>query len=119
MIAAQIFSLAIAFLYYRYLSYLWAQGRKFLNGMVVFLTAGIMCSFVDVVFWGGSLDFLRLFDWFTFDLKDVYLNVGVISALIFCVNYYLKKYSKLSKEERRQTSILLWIRKCMLSSARE
>lgn len=119
MIAAQIFSLAIVFLYYRYLSYLWTQGRKFLNGMVVFLTAGIMCSFVDVVFWGGSLDFLRLFDWFTFDLKDVYLNVGVISALIFCVNYYLKKYSKLSKEERRQTSILLWIRKCMLSSARE
>lgn len=119
MIAVQIFALAIIILCYHYLSYLWTQGRKLLNGMAMFYTAGITCSFVDVVLWGGSLDFLRLFDWFTFDAKDMYLNIGLFIMLVFSVNYYMKKYRKMSKTERKQTSILFWLRQNILSSPRE
>jgi len=47
---------------------------KLLNISISFVIAGIICSFIDVVFWGGSLDFIGLFDWFIFDMKDVWLN---------------------------------------------
>lgn len=115
MIFIEIFAFIINVLGYRYLSYLWIQGKKLLNGMLIFFTAGIMCSFVDVVFWGGSLDFLRLFDWFTFDLKDVYLDIGFVFLLFFSVVYYTKIYCKMSKEERKQTGIWTWIKKGMPS----
>lgn len=111
MILTQVFALIIFSLSYRYLSYLWFQGRKFLNGMMIFLIAGIVCSFIDVVFWGGSIDFIRLFDWFTFDFKDIYLDTGIAFLILFIVNYYIKVYHKMNEEERKQTGIWIWIKK--------
>ncbi|KPU42455.1 signal peptidase (SPase) II [Oxobacter pfennigii] len=116
MIVIQIFSLAIITFSYRYLSYLWNQGKKLLNGMLIFFIAGIMCSFIDVAFWGGSLDFLRLFDLFTFDFKDVYLNIASGFVLFYTGNYLIKAYSKMSKAERKQTGLCLWIKNGMPSS---
>lgn len=115
MLAIQIFGLTITFLAYRYLSYLWIQGKKLLNGWLIFFSAGIICSFIDTTFWGGSLDFLRLFGWFTFDFKDVYLNIGIIFLLFFTANYYIKVYFKMSKQERKQTGLWLWVKKGMPS----
>ncbi len=115
MFAIQILSLIMLFLGYRYLSYLWIQGKKLLNGWLIFFGAGIICSFIDTTFWGGSLDFLRLFNWFTFDLKDVYLNIGIAFLLFYTANYYIKSYYKMSREERKQTSIRIWIKKGMPS----
>jgi len=70
-------------LLYRYQRYLAAQSNLWLD--VGFCTAltGIICSFIDVVFWGGSLDYIGLFDWFIFDMKDVFLHVGWISIFIW------------------------------------
>lgn len=119
MIGIQTFSLATIIFSYRYLLYLWNQGKKFLNGMLLFFTAGLLCSFIDVVFWGGSLDFLRLSDWFTFDLKDIYLNIASGFLLLYAGNYFLKKYRKMDKDERRQTGFWLWIKKGMPSSSTE
>jgi signal peptidase II len=113
MIMIQIFALIIIMILYRYLSYLWMKGKKLLNGMMLFFVSGIVCSFIDVVFWGGSLDFLRLFNWFTFDLKDVYLNIGIIFLLIYTANYYFKVYFKMSRAERKQTGFWIWIKKGM------
>lgn len=113
MISTQIFATILFCLSYRYFSYLWIQGRKFLNGMSVFLISGIVCSLIDVVFWGGSIDFVRLFDWFTFDLKDIYLDIGIAFLLLFIVNYYIKVYHKMDEEERKQTDIWIWIKKGM------
>ena len=56
---------------------------KLLNISISFVIAGIICSFIDVVFWGGSLDFIGLFDWFIFDMKDVWLNAGLIGGIIW------------------------------------
>lgn len=44
--------------------------------------AGTLCSLVDKVLWGGSLDFLQIPTVFTFDLKDSYLT---ISEIIFVI----------------------------------
>lgn len=113
MIVLQIFALTIIILFYRYLSYLWIKGKKSLNGMLAFFVSGITCSFIDVVFWGGSLDFLRLFDWFTFDLKDLYLDIGIAFLLFYNAQYHSKVYNKMSKAERKQTGILIWLKKGM------
>lgn len=113
MIATQVVALIIFYLSYRYLSYLWIQGKNFLKGMMIFLISGIGCSFIDVVFWGGSIDFLRLFDWFTFDLKDVYLDIGITFLILFVLNYYIKVYYKMDKEERKKTDLMIWLKKGM------
>ncbi|NLZ83882.1 MAG: signal peptidase II, partial [Clostridiales bacterium] len=113
MIATQVVALIIFYLSYRYLSYLWIQGKKILKVMIIFLISGTGCSFIDVVFWGGSIDFIRLFDWFTFDIKDVYLDIGIAFLLLFIVNYYVKVYHKMDKEERKQTGISIWLKKGM------
>ena len=41
---------------------------------VLFITglAGSICSLVDKIFWGGSLDYIQLYNLFIFDLKDCY-----------------------------------------------
>jgi len=115
MIIIQIIASTVIVLLNRYLTYLWIQGKKLINGMLIFFIAGIMCSFIDVTFWGGSLDFLLLFDWFTFDFKDVYLNIGFAFLLFYYANYYIKSYHKMSKAERKQTGIWIWIKKGMPS----
>ncbi len=119
MLLMQAFALAIILVLHRYLSYLWKQGSKLLNGMLVFFVAGIACSFIDVAFWGGSWDYIRFFDWFTFDLKDVYLDIGFVFLLIYIVNYDQRIYCKMISEEKRQTSLWIWIRKGMPFSSNE
>ena len=42
-----------------------------------FILAGGICSFIDKIFWDGSLDYIYLQNQFTFDLKDVYINVFI------------------------------------------
>lgn len=115
MIIIQVFALTIILLYSRYLSYLWIGGKNLITGMLIFFIAGIMCSFIDVIFWGGSLDFLRLFDWFIFDLKDTYLDIGLAFLILFTIEYYIKSYRRMSKAERKQTGVWIWIKKGMPS----
>ena len=77
--------IVLLFLFYRYV-----RGRtgphRIVNVMFAFLFAGAVCSFIDKVFWDGSLDYIRLTGLFTFDLKDLYINVFnglLIYALLF------------------------------------
>lgn len=119
MLLMQAFALGLILVLHCYLSYLWRQSSKLLNGMFVFFMAGIACSFIDVAFWGGSWDFIRFFDWFTFDLKDVYLNIGLVFLLIYIVNYYQRIDCKMIAEQRKQTSLWIWIRKGMPFSSTE
>ncbi len=111
MIVIQILALSMILLFYHYLSYLYIKREQSLNGMLLFFVAGIMCSFVDVMFWGGSLDYISLFDWFTSDLKDIYLTIGEVFLLYNAINYYSKSYRKMNKAERKQMGILSWIKK--------
>ncbi len=46
------------------------------NLIYIFGLAGAVCSFVDKIIWGGSLDFIQIPHLFTFDLKDCYLTVA-------------------------------------------
>lgn len=66
---------------------------KYINVMFAFLFSGAICSLIDKVFWDGSLDYILLNGFFTFDLKDVYLNVfnGLLILLALINNKTLEK----------------------------
>lgn len=68
--------------------------------------AGTICSAIDKMFWGGSLDYVGLFDWFVFDLKDVYITIFEMIVLVLVLIHWkhLNKYSA-----RDLIQILLWI----------
>ncbi len=66
---------------------------KIINIMFAFLFSGAMCSLIDKVFWDGSLDYIMLKGFFTFDLKDLYIDVfiGLMILLLFTKNEQLKQ----------------------------
>lgn len=51
----------------------------------IFLVSGFICSLIDKIFWGGSLDFIRLKGLFTFDIKDCYLTLAEVIFLVMIV----------------------------------
>jgi signal peptidase II len=65
---------------YRYCNKKAASG--YIDTMFAFLIAGAFCSLIDKVFWGGSLDYILLKGFFTFDLKDVYINLFIVMVVL-------------------------------------
>lgn len=54
----------------------------------IFILSGSICSLIDKIFWDGSLDYILIQKLFTFDLKDVYINVFIgLILLMFIINY--------------------------------
>lgn len=49
------------------------------------LLAGAACSFLDKVFWDGSLDYILLKGFFTFDLKDVFINTALALLILMFI----------------------------------
>ncbi|MBE6053986.1 MAG: signal peptidase II [Clostridium sartagoforme] len=75
---------------YRY--YLSKNNKDFWADMsFLFITAGALCSLIDKVFYGGSLDFIGISDLFIADIKDIYINLGI---LFFIMLTYTKGYFK-------------------------
>lgn len=68
---------------YRYSKY---KGVKiFWSDMCfIFIFAGALCSFIDKVFYGGSLDFIGISDLFIADFKDMYINLGLLFFIMSC-----------------------------------
>jgi signal peptidase II len=109
-------ALAAVILAYRYLTFALKERKKSVYFCIVAYIGGIICSWIDGVFWGGSLDYIFfLFFPYIFDLKDVYLTVSTFLIILFGVIPYLKNYYKLSKEERKkedkEISLIKWFRK--------
>lgn len=61
-------------LFYSYLNKTIGSSRL-INAMFAFIFSGAVCSLIDKLFWNGSLDYILVNGFFTFDLKDVYINV--------------------------------------------
>ena len=86
-ILAVLVILISAFLFYRSMN-----NRKkttlLIDVAFMFLLAGGICSLIDKVLWSGSLDYIQLKGYFTFDLKDVYINVfNGFLVLMFIIDY--------------------------------
>ena len=75
---------------YRY--YLSKTTKSFwLDMSFLFITCGALCSLIDKIFYGGSLDFIGISNLFIADIKDIYINLGL---LFFIMLIYVKGYFK-------------------------
>ncbi|HHY83294.1 MAG TPA: signal peptidase II [Clostridiales bacterium] len=71
----------LIFLFYLYISKRFGS-VKLIDTMFAFLLSGAICSLIDKIFWNGSLDYILLKGFFTFDLKDVYINVFIVLVIL-------------------------------------
>lgn len=77
--------MVIAVLVFIYLFFLYFT-KKFKITSLIGITfslffAGAICSLIDKLFWDGSLDYVLVKGFFTFDLKDAYLNIAIALIL--------------------------------------
>ncbi len=71
------------------------ENVRYLNSMFTFLLAGTICSLIDKIFWGGSLDYIRILSKIV-DLKDIYLLIGFV--FYFVLAFKLKSKSNESRQ---------------------
>lgn len=109
MVAFQLAVLAIIVLAFRYFTFRAFSRQRVLQTALSFGAAGVCCSFIDVVFWGGSLDFMGLFNWFIFDTKDLFLNTALV-MLIFWSIWYEKEKERKQIPGNNWRTILQWLR---------
>jgi len=81
-----------------------------------FAVAGAVCSLIDSLFWGGSLDFIMLFNSIIFDFKDAYIWISGVLAILYIVQL-TQSVIKLSKNERKSIpGFFKWIKmKCPIT----
>ncbi len=77
----------IMFFSYDYIKY-HNYNSKIIRILFVFWFSGVICSFVDKVFWGGSLDYIYLKPLFIFDLKDCYIAIGEILSILLIIKHW-------------------------------
>lgn len=77
LIIINILAIILFFELYRYYNH---KGNKdFWSDMCfLFITSGALCSLIDKIFYGGSLDFIGISDLFIADIKDIYINLAIL-----------------------------------------
>ena len=82
----------LIYLFYKYLNKQFGP-NKTINIMYAFIFSGAMCSLIDKIFWNGSLDYILVNGFFTFDLKDVYINIfmGLLILALLLKNKVLNQ----------------------------
>lgn len=79
--------LLVIFLFYKFLNRE-SSTSKLIDITFLFIFAGASCSLIDKIYWDGSLDYIFVNGFFTFDLKDVYINVFVtLTLLMLLIDY--------------------------------
>ena len=65
--------------------------NKLLRISLILIISANICSIIDKVFWGGSLDFI-VFLGYIIDIKDILLYLGVFSfGIIYIYKYEIRK----------------------------
>ncbi|MBU3219798.1 signal peptidase II [Clostridium algidicarnis] len=82
----------LIYLFYQYLNKQFGT-NKIINIMYAFIFSGAICSLIDKIFWNGSLDYILVNGFFTFDLKDVYINtfIGLLILSLLLKNKALNQ----------------------------
>jgi signal peptidase II len=92
-----ILALMVILLVYSFIGKMYSK-TKLTDFLFMCLISAAICSLIDKLFWGGSLDYIQFKGLFTFDLKDVYVTtfeVLLISMLVF-------NYKKIWSIEEKQ-----------------
>jgi signal peptidase II len=91
-----IFVSALAFVLYEYWRfYLTKREVSFWNkGFVHLFLVGALANVVDNIFHGGSLDYITIRPFYTFDLKDMFITMAELFVLVEVIDKKLYKKSK-------------------------
>lgn len=90
--------LLLVVLIYKYSKSRYAVGKG-ADAIFILFMAGALCSLIDKIFWPGSLDYIYLKGFFTFDLKDIYLSAcEVLLVIIYIKNIKRWKDIRLRQE---------------------
>lgn len=74
-----------------------------INGFIHLFLAGLAANLIDNAFWGGSLDYITIKPFYTFDLKDLYITLCELFLITELLdNSLLKRFLKMPKEESRR-----------------
>ena len=74
-----------------------------INGFIHLFLAGLLANLIDNGFWGGSLDYITIRPFYTFDLKDLYITLCELFLLTELVdNHLLKRLIQMPREESKR-----------------
>ena len=74
-----------------------------INGFIHLFLAGLLANVIDNAFWGGSLDYITIKPFYTFDLKDLYITLCELFLITELIdNKLLKRLLQMPREESRQ-----------------
>lgn len=73
-----------------------------INGFIHLFLAGLAANLIDNAFWGGSLDYITIRPFYTFDLKDLYITLCELFLVTELVdNRLLKRFWNMPRDESR------------------
>ena len=74
-----------------------------INGFIHLFLAGLFANLIDNAFWGGSLDYITIKPFYTFDLKDLYITLCELFLITELVdNRLLKRVIKMPKDDSKR-----------------
>ncbi|MCP4311817.1 MAG: signal peptidase II [Bacteroidetes bacterium] len=74
-----------------------------INGFIHLFMAGLAANLIDNAFWGGSLDYITIKPFYTFDLKDLYITLCELFLITELIdNRLLKRFLSMPKEDSRR-----------------
>lgn len=91
-----LFILGLIYLTYKHIIAI-VSSNKYLDLSYIFIMSGALCSFIDKLFWDGSLDYIYLKGFFTFDLKDIYISL-YIALTLYLLFFKAEELEKIEAE---------------------
>ena len=71
-------------LYFSYFRNKISSDKTIIDIATIFMMAAIVCALIGNIVWTkGTLDYIYLKPWFVFDLKDVYIDFGIVMFLVY------------------------------------
>lgn len=71
-----------------------------INGFIHLFLAGLLANLIDNAFWGGSLDYITIKPFYTFDLKDLYITLCELFLITELLdNQLLRRFIKMPRDQ--------------------
>lgn len=93
-----------------------------INGFIHLFLAGLFANIIDNAYWGGSLDYITIRPFYTFDLKDMYITMCELFLITELIdNRLLMKLIRMPKDKSSELnkSFISFIRKDLMSLFRK
>ena len=112
LITINLIALFLFFELYRYLKYKSGKSNFWGDMCFLFILSGALCSLIDKVFYGGSLDYIGISNLFIADLKDIYINIGLLFFIVltYKTNYLSQEDTSFKDDIQAMKNFILFIR---------